>query len=238
MLVAHTDRCIQTLCQSGNIVKRIGQNNASAIQDDREFRIRDQLSRFRNRTLPTLWALECNDFWQLNINNLGPHIARNVDLCRGGGPMRLHNDTVQNFCHPARVANFFLVGNHIFEQFHLFNFLEATLTDGFIGRLWCDQQQGGMVPIGGFHRGDEIGNARTVLCDHHGHFAGGAGVAIRHHSSGPFMGAVPKHDSSFWKDIRNRHHGRTNDPESVADTVHLERFYKGFFSGHFHGAAP
>jgi len=24
----------------------------------------------------------------------------------------------------------------------------------------------------------------------------------------------------------------------VADTVHLERFYKGFFSGHFHGAAP
>ena len=238
VLIADANRCIQTLSQGCNIVKRIGQDNASAIQDDGEFRIGDQFSRFRNRAVTTLWALECNDFWQLNINNLRPHITRNVDLCWRGGPMCLHNHSVEDFSHSARVAHFFLVGNHIFEQFHLLNFLEATLTDCFVGSLRCDQKQRCMVPIGSFDRGDEIGDTRTVLRDHHGHFAGGAGVAIRHHASRPFMGTVPKHNSSFWKNIRNRHHGRTNDPKSVADTVHLKRFYKGFFCGHFHGSAP
>ena len=152
--------------------------------------------------------------------------------------MCLHNHTAENFDNPCWVTYFFLVSHHVFEQFHLFNFLESTLADCFVCGLWCDQQQWCVVPIGCFNSCHKIGNAWTVLRDHHRHFTRGACEAIGHHAGRAFMGTVPEHDPSFWENIRNWHHGRTNDPKCVTNAVHLKRFYKCLFGGHFHGAAP
>ncbi len=50
------------------------------------------------------------------------------------------------------------------------------------------------------------------------------------------MGTVPEGDSGFAKDIGDRHHGRTDDAESMFDPVHLQGFDEGFLGCHFHGA--
>ena len=70
--------------------------------------------------------------------------------------------------------------------------------------------------------------------NHHAHLAGSAGIAIGHHTAGSFMGAVPEIDSGLGKQVGNRHKGRTDNPKSMFNPMHLEGFYKGFFGGHFH----
>ena len=130
-----------------------------------------------------------------------------------------------------------MIANHVFKQFHLFDFLKAALTDGLVRRLRCDQQHGRVVPISGFNRCDEVGDARTVLSDGHGHFAGRACVAVRDHAAGCFMGTIPELDARSREQVRDWHHGRANDPEGVVDAVHLKDFYKGLFGGHFHSVS-
>ncbi len=95
-----------------------------------------------------------------------------------------------------------------------------------------------MVPIRGFDGRDEVGDAGAVLGDHHRHLAGRAGVAVGHHPGVALMRAVPECDSGLWKEVRDRHHGRADDPERMLDAVHLQRFYESFFSGHFHDNSP
>ncbi len=74
-----------------------------------------------------------------------------------------------------------------------------------------------VVPVGGFHGGHEVGDAGAVLRDHHRHFAGGAGVAVGHHAGRAFMRAVPELDPGVREQVRNRHHGRADDPEGMVE---------------------
>jgi len=52
------------------------------------------------------------------------------------------------------------------------------------------------------------------------------------------MGAIPERDAGPWEKIRDRHHGRPDNPKSVLDPVALERFDERLFGGHFHGKSP
>ena len=79
-------------------------------------------------------------FRQVNINNLCPEIARDINLCRSAQADSLRNHSVQYLCDTRWVTNFFLVGDHILEQCHLFHFLKAALADGFISCLRGNQQ--------------------------------------------------------------------------------------------------
>jgi hypothetical protein len=47
------------------------------------------------------------------------------------------------------------------------------------------------------------------------------------------MGTIPECDSGFREEIGNRHHGRTDDAESMLDSVHLQDFDESFLCGHF-----
>ena len=91
-----------------------------------------------------------------------------------------------------------------------------------------------MVPVGGFDGGHEIGDAGAILGDHHAHLAGRARVPVGHHPARSFMGAIPEGDPGLRKQIRNRHEGRSDDPEGMFDPMHLKGFHEGFFNGHLH----
>ncbi len=202
VLVANANWCVECFCQKlAGFDATLCQNNAGAVQDNREFRFRQQCSSGRDRVFATWGQFKFDRLWQFDVDNLGPHVARDVQLGWCAQTFGLCNHACQNFCNPCRVTNFFLVGNHVFEQFHLFNFLETALTDCLVGRLWRDQQQRRVVPVCCFNRGDEVCDARTVLRDHHGHFAGCTCVAISHHAGGAFVGAIPERDPGCWEDI-------------------------------------
>ncbi|KZL01076.1 hypothetical protein PsW74_01868 [Pseudovibrio sp. W74] len=95
-----------------------------------------------------------------------------------------------------------------------------------------------MVPVGCLDRCYKIGNAWTVLSNRHAHLTGCAGVSIRAHACVTLVGAIPKLDTCGRKEIRNWHHGRTNNAKGVINSVHLKHFYKGLFGRHFHGTSP
>ena len=113
----------------------------------------------------------------------------------------MQDHPVQRFGDTGRVAHLFLIGDHILEQRHLFDFLKAALTDGLVRRLRCDQQQRGVIPIGGLDRRHEIGDPRAVLRHHHRHLAGGAGEAVSHHAGIAFMRRIPEGDARARKQI-------------------------------------
>ena len=143
---------------------------------------------------------------------------------------------VQRFGNTRWVANLFLIGDHVAEERHLLDLLKAALTDGLVRRLRGHQQQRSVVPIGGFYRRHEVGNPRPILRHHHRHAPRRAGETIGHHAGVALMRAVVKGNPSRREQIRNRHHGGTDDAKGSVDPVHLQGFDEGFLGGHFHGA--
>ncbi len=57
--------------------------------------------------------------------------------------MRLQDHAVQHLGDAGRVADLFLIGDHVLEERHLFDFLKAALADGLVGGLRRDQQAAG-----------------------------------------------------------------------------------------------
>jgi hypothetical protein len=127
--------------------------------------LRQQLWRLCDGRLAAGRTLEADDLRQFDVDHLGPEIARHVDLRRGRAAPGLHDHPVEHLGDARRVAHLFLVADHVLEQPHLLHFLEAALTDGLVGRLRRDQQQRGVVPVGGLHRRHEVGDAGAVLGD-------------------------------------------------------------------------
>ena len=222
VLIADADRCIQFFSQRHRgRDAALGQDNARTVQDNGVLGVRQQVGSSFDGILTTGGGFEFDWLGDFDIDDLGPEIAWDVDLRRTGQTLGLRNHAGQNFGDARWVTDFFLVGNHVFEQFHLLNFLEATLTDGFVRCLWRDQQKRCVVPVGCFDSGHKVGDAGAVLRDHHRHFARGAGVAVCHHASGAFVGAVPEGDPSCGEDVGDRHHSRADDPEGMLDAVGL-----------------
>ena len=238
VLIAAADRRGQPFGQFHGVVDRTGQNDAGTVQDDGVLGVRKQFGRLGNGFLAACGAFEFDDCRQVNVDHLSPEIARHVDLGRSRGAFRLQDHAVQYFGHARRIADLFLIGDHVLEQFHLLDFLKAALTDGLVGRLRRDQQQRRVVPVGGFHRRHEVGDARAVLRHHHRHLARRAGKAVGHHAAVAFVGDVPELDARLREQVGNRHHCGTDDTERMFDPVHLQNFYKGFFSRHFHFGNP
>ena len=207
MLIPNTDRRAEAFGKLTRCVDTVRQYHTSAVKDYRVLSTAQEISGGLDRIFTTRGAFKFDGIRDFDINHLSPEITWHVDLRRRRGAFCLCDHAGENFGHTRWIANLFLVGDHIFEQFHLFNFLEATLTDCFVRRLWCDQQKRSVVPIGCFNCCHKVGDTRAVLSDHHGHFACDACVAVRHHACAAFMRAIPEGDSSLWEDVRNRHHG-------------------------------
>ena len=93
-----------------------------------------------------------------------------------------------------------------------------------------------MVPVGGLDRRHKIRNARSILCNRHGNFAGSPGVAVTDNATIALVGDVPELDACLWEQIGNRHKGGTDDAKGMFDAVHLQDFDEGFFGCHLgHG---
>ena len=180
-------------------------------------------------------TLEFDDGGHFDFDDLGPEITGNIDLGRGRSPFGLNDDPVEHFRDAGGMQHFFLVGNHLFKHGHLGDFLEATLAHGHVGCLGGHQQQRGVVPVSGFHRCHEVGDAGAVLGDHHGHLARGAGEPVGHHTGVAFMSDIPEGDACFGKKVGYRHKRRADNTKRMFDAVHLKHFDKGLFGGHFHG---
>ncbi len=209
------------------------QHHTGAVQDDRELGGRQHLGGVGDGLLAARRAFQFDDLGQVDVDDLGPEIARHVDLRRAGAAPGFGDHAVQDLGDAGRVADFFLVADHVFEQGHLRDFLEPALADGLVGGLRRDQQHRGVVPIGGLDRGHEVGDAGAVLGHAHGHLAGRAREAVGHHAGVAFMGAVPEGDPRLGEQVRDRHHGRPDDAEGMFDAVHLEDLNEGLFRVHF-----
>ena len=234
MLIIAADRGVETFGQRLRRVDAARQNDAGAVQDHRELGVRQQLRRGGDRLAAAGLALKPDDLRQIDIDHLRPEIPRDVDLRRRRAAMRLFNHAVQHFSHARRIANLLLIADDVGEQAHLLHFLKAALTDRLVRRLRGHQQHRRVVPIGGFDRRHEVGDAGAVLGDRHAHLARRAGVAVGAHAGVALMRAVPELDAGFRKQIRNRHHRRTDNAERMLDTMHLKHFDEGFFRRHLH----
>ena len=237
VLVAAADRGVETLGQFHRFADGAADDNAGTVQHDREFRLGQHLRGGLDGVLAACRALELDDGRKLDIDHLGPEIARHIDLGRGRGALGLQDHAVQRLGDAGRIANLFLIGNHVLEQGHLLDFLEAALTDGLVGGLRRDQQQRGVVPVGGLDRCHEIGDARTVLGDHHRHLAGGAGEAVGHHAGVALMCRVPEGDACLREQVGNGHHRRTDNAEGMLDAMHLQNLNESLFCRHLHDAS-
>ena len=234
MLVVVADRRIEPLGQRDAFLNRVSEHDAGARQDDREFRRRQQLRRFRDRLGAAGRTLELDDRRQVDVDDLRPVVARDVDLRRRRQTLGLGDHAIEHLGNTRGIAHFFLIADHVAEQRHLLHFLEAALTDCFVRRLRRHQQHRRMVPVCGLDRRDEVGDARAVLRDRHGDLAGGARIAVADQRAVALVRDVPERDAGLGKQVRNRHEGRTNDAESMFDAVHLQYFHEGFFRRHLH----
>ena len=232
MLVAARDRRIERLGERGGLRDSACEHDAGAGEDDGEFGLGEQTRSFRDRFGAAGGTLERHDLRKFDVDDLRPEIAGHVDLRGRGGALRLRDHAVQHFGDARGIAHLFLVADHVGEQRHLRHFLEAALANRLVGGLRRDEQQRRVVPIGGFYRGDEAGDAGTVLRDRHRHFAGRPRIAIGHHASVGFVGAVPESNAGFRKQIGNRHHRRADDAKRLIDAVHLQDLDEGLFGRH------
>ena len=141
VLVAHTNRRIEAFSQRHRgSDTAFGQNHTSTIKDNRVLCVRQNFSCLCDRVFTARGPLKFDRIRDFDVDHLSPEIARNVQLRRARQTLCLRDHARQNFNNTCRVADFFLIGNHVFEQLHLLNFLEATLTDGLVGSLRRDQQ--------------------------------------------------------------------------------------------------
>ncbi len=194
MLITAAHRCVEALSKRGAGGNRVGQHHTSTVQDDRELSLGEQLRSRRDSFTTTARTLEFDNLRKVDIDNLRPKVARHVDLRRRGSAFGLRDNPIQNFRHARRVTDFFLVAHHVLEKSHLRDFLESALSNGLIGSLWRHQQKWRVVPVGRFNGGHEVRDAWAVLCDGHGHFAGGARETVGAHTCVAFVGTIPKSD--------------------------------------------
>ena len=232
VLVAAADRGVEPFGKHARGLDRAADDDAGAVEDHRELRFRQKPRGLRDRLLAAGRPFQPHDLRQLDLDHLRPVIARDVDLRRRRAAPRLLDDAVQHFGNARGVAHLFLVADHLLEQSHLVDFLEAALPDRLVRRLRRDEQHRRVVPVGGLDRGDEAGHARPVLRDRHRHLAGGARVAVADQRGIGLVGAVPEGDAGLREKVGDRHHGRADDAEGVADAVHLENLHEGFLGGH------
>ncbi len=146
-------------------------NHACTVQNDGKLGVGQKFRRLGNRINAARGALEFHNRGQIDIDHLRPHIARNVDLCRGRQAFGLHDHTVQNLGNAGGVADLLLISDAIGEHAHLFNLLKTAQTDGLVGGLRRDQQHRRVVPVCRLDRCYKIRNPRSVLRNRHGHFA-------------------------------------------------------------------
>ncbi|CAI8428282.1 MAG: Uncharacterised protein [Rhodospirillaceae bacterium] len=221
VLVVAAHRRIEALSQLDRSRNGPAQHHTGAVENDRELGFRQQRRGAVDGVGIACRAANAHDLRQVDIDHLGPEVPRYVDLCRRRAAEGLFDYPVQHFGDPRRVAHFFLVADHVLEQRHLLDFLEAALTDGLVRGLRGHQQQRGVVPVGGLDRGDEVGDARAVLRDRHGHLTGRTAVTVRRHPGVTLVRTVPELDPSLREEVRDRHHGRADDPEGMLDSMHL-----------------
>ncbi len=232
VVVAH--RRIELFGQRDAFGDRVAEHDARARQDHREFRSRQQLCRLRDGMGAAGRTLEFDDRRQVDVDHLRPVVARNVDLRRRRQALGFQDDAVENFRRARGVAHLFLVADHVAEQRHLLDFLEAALPDGLVRRLRRHQQHRRVIPVGGLDGGDEIGDARAILRNRHGHLAGRARIAVADEAAIGLVRNVPESDAGLGKQIGDRHERRTDDAEGVLDAVHLQHLHEGFFRRHLH----
>lgn len=194
----------------------------------------EQVRSFLNGCITAGRAFKIHDRRKVNVNDLGPEIARHVDLGRRACTFCLKNNPVQDFGDAGCVTDLFLIGNHVLEKSHLLNFLKTALSQGLIRRLRRNQKQRSVIPVGGFYGRNEVCDTRTVLGNHHAEFACRPGIAIGHHPARAFVRAIPKRNPRFWKQIGNRHEGRADNPKRMLNPMPLQDFYEGFLGRHSH----
>ena len=234
MLVVVANRRIELLGKRDAFGDRVAEHDARARQDDREFRLRQQLCRLRDRLRAAGRPLELDDRRQADVDHLRPVIARDVDLRRRRQALGFGDDAIEHFRDARGIAHLFLIADHVAEQRHLLDFLEAALPDRLVRRLRRHQQHRRVIPVGGLDGGDEVRDARAVLRDRHRDLAGRARIAVADQAAVGLVRDVPECDAGLGKQIRDRHECRTDDAEGMLDAVHLQDFHEGFFRRHLH----
>src|ERR1035437_5682998 len=237
VLIVVANRSIELLGQGRARVNRVSEDDARARQNDGKLCFRQQFRRLCDGAVAAGRALEFDDGRQVDIDDLGPEIARNVDLRRSRKTFRFQNDAIENFCDARSITHLFLITDHVAEQSHLLHFLEAALADRLVRRLRRHDQHRGVIPVSRLYRRDEARNAGAILGDGHCHLSRRPRVAVADQAAIGFVRDVPKGDAGLRKKIGDRHEGRADDAERMLDTVHLQDLNKGFFGGHFHGAS-
>ncbi len=221
VLIAATDRRIEPFGKCNGFRDRATDDDTRAVENNREFCFRQKLCGFGNRLATAARALQTHDLRQVDIDDLRPEIARNIDLRRRATAPCLLNHPVQHFGNAGRIAHFFLIADHFLEQRHLVHFLKAALTNGLVGSLWRDKQHGRVVPVGRLDSGHEAGHAGAILGNGHAHLAGHTRIAIADQRRIRLMRAIPEGNARLWKKIRHRHHRRADDAKCMFYPVHL-----------------
>ena len=91
-----------------------------------------------------------------------------------------------------------------------------------------------MIPVRGHYGCHKICDPRPILCNGHTHFPSNPRIPVSTHAGVTFMRTVPEFDPGSGKQIRYRHHRRTDDAEGMFNAMHLQDFHKCFFGGHLH----
>ncbi len=197
VLVVGAHRRVELLGQRHALRDGIAEHDAGAREDHRELGLGEQLGRLGDRLGAAGRPLELDDGRQGDVDHLGPEIARHVDLRRRRQPLGLADHAVQHLGDADRIAHLLLVADHVAEQRHLLDFLEAALADGPVGRLRRHQQHRRVVPVGGLDGGDEARDAGSVLGDRHRHLAGRARVAVADQAAVGLVRDVPEGDAGL-----------------------------------------
>ncbi len=129
MLVVGTDRRIQPFSERDHIRDRPRKHDARARQDDGEARLRHKPRGLGHGILATCGALEVHDLRQVDVDDLGPHVTRDIDLRRGRVAPCAQDHAVQNLGDARGVADLFLVTDAVGKEPHLLHLLETALTD-------------------------------------------------------------------------------------------------------------
>jgi hypothetical protein len=116
VLIAHADRRIEPLGQPCEAGIAPASTTPAPFRITGKRGIRQQRRRLCERAVAAGGALELDHRGQVDVDHLGPEIARHVDLRRGRGRAGLQDHAVQHLGDAGGVAHLFLVGDHVLEQ--------------------------------------------------------------------------------------------------------------------------
>ncbi len=232
--IAVRDGSAQALGEPAAFIDRIAQHHPGPRHDERVLRFLQHRGRGVDRVHVAGLASRQDRVGDVDVDHLAEVVAGNVELDRRGVLARALEAPAQRLHHAGRVREGLLMAGDLLEVRKLAGLLEPSETLRLHAGLRGHDDHRCVVPVRCRHRGDEVGDARPVLCDAHRDLAVCTGVSVRHVGGALLVRDIDESNPGALEYVESRHERGADDSEGHLYSVDSQRFDERFMRRHLH----